>query len=241
LCTATGQDPRTLKLTEDEEAQVLSRAELQKRVNAVAWTAWTDAGHTVFDGEREVPDIPTLRAAIAARLVEQPVFTREERNQHAWTKNGLTAAMFPTVPAPGTEEYEDGGEIAKLVWKALSGDVLRQCQTRHDSPIQKLIGKHGDCNLVLCAADVPVSTGMKATTERAFYVTDDETLLLRDYAKPLRDAVNKAASDMAKSLGMISERNPALAERLARKIENGMKAASKTARDTLALMRGEDE
>jgi hypothetical protein len=231
----------TSPLTEAEEAAILDAARLDALAHEKIFAAYRDHGFTVLDSDgEEYVEHSLVREAVIALLCESPVTDSTERKTKAVTKHALSAHLFPSVPAQGSEEYEEGGAVAAKVWKALLDQTWRATDPKHKSPGQKLLGQRGD-GLVLVRAKVPVGEGMKVGMADAAYVTTDEDSLVKDFVGPFRDAVNTAAAELAKNLGMAVERNPALAERLTREVENGMKTATNLARSTLALSTGSDD
>ena len=237
----TEKDPKTLTLTEEEEAEVLSQAERQKRVAAVHAQAYIVNGHVEQNGDGEdYPSTVALRDAAVGRLAERVITTSEEYDEHAATPNGLTARLFPEgVAQPGSEEYRSS-EINRLAWKGLVADTWRAIHTKS---AQKAVAQMGERDLLLCFGEVVVGSGMKATTEKCAFVTNADVYVLGNFVKPYRDTFNTAASDLAKGVAHAigqAEKNPALRESLAREIDKALKSASKTARDTLALEIGEE-
>lgn len=96
---------------------------------------------------------------------------------------------------------------------------------KHKSPGQKLVGQRGD-GLVLVRAKVPVGEELKRSMAEAAFVSCDEEVLVKDFASPFRDAINKVAQELASNVGMVVDPNPALAEGLTRGVASGMKAAT---------------
>jgi len=225
-------------LTPVQEEAILEQARIDALANEKILTAYRDHGFTVQspDGEEDV-EHSLVREAVIALLCENPVTSYADRKTKAVTKHALAAHLFSGVPAQGSDEYEQGGAVAVKVWKALLDQTWRATDPKHKSPGQKLLGERGD-GLVLVRAKVPVGEGMKIAMADAAYVTTDEDSLVKDFVGPFRDAVNNAAAELAKNLGMAVERNPALAERLTREVESGMKTATNLARSTLALSTG---
>jgi hypothetical protein len=228
-------------LSAQREAEILEQARLDALAEDKIFAAYRDHGFTsqTPDAEEYV-DHGKVRAAVIELLCENPVGSYDERSEKAITRHALAARLFPSVPAEGTEEYEEGGVLAAMVWKAVRDQTWRATDPKHKSPGQKLLGQRGD-GLVLVRARVPVGEGLKRTMTEAAFVSRDEEVIVKDFAAPLRDAVNKAAEELAKNLGMAVERNPALAERLTREVEAGMRAATNLARSTLALTAGSDD
>lgn len=231
----------TSPLTPAQETEILEAARLDAIANEQIFAAYKEHGFTVQapDGE-ELVDHSLVREEVIALLCENPVTSTADRKINAVTKHALAAHLFPSVPAQGSDEYEAGGAVAAKVWKALLDQTWRATDPKHKSPGQKLLGERGD-GLVLVRAKVPVGDGMKISMADAAYVTTDEESLVKDFVAPFRDAVNAAAEELAKNLGMAVERNPALAERLTREVESGMKTATNLARSTLALSTGNDD
>jgi hypothetical protein len=223
-------------LTAEERGEALDKAALEKLVREARIKAYESNGYADAYGQ---PDPDRLRRKTVSILMENPVESRDERADKALTRHALTARLFPNVPAEGTDEYEAGGAVAAALWKKLAGDAWRATDPKSSSSAQKLLGRIGD-GAVLVRCTIPVGADMNSTMAQAAYVTQDEDALLRDYAKPLKEAVNKVAEQMAKDLGMVAERNPELAERLTREIEGGMKVATNLARSTLALSTGSE-
>jgi hypothetical protein len=230
----------TFDLTQEEQDAILDQVRLEREAAAKLLDAYRASGFTAtIDGEEYV-DSSKLRKAVIGLLCEHPVTSREERDQHAVTKHGLVATLFPSVPEDGTPEYDAGGVVAERVWKDLMTATWRNTDPKSRSGAQKIVGDRGD-GMVLVRGRIRVGEGINASMQDAAYITTDETLLIDDFAKPFKDAVKVAAEQMATNLGMVAERNPALAERLTRELDNGMKAATRHARSTLALSTGSDE
>lgn len=230
----------TIDLTQEETDAILAQVRLEREAAAKLLDAYRTHGFTsTIDGE-VYADSVKLRKAVIALLCEHPVTSREERDQHAVTKHGLVATLFPSVPEDGTAEYVAGGEVAVQVWKDLMTATWRHTDPKSRSGAQKIVGERGD-GMVLVRGRIRVGEGTNASMQDAAYITTDETLLMDDFAKPFKDAVKVAAEEMATNLGMVAERNPALAERLTRELENGLKTATRHARSTLALSTGSEE
>ena len=226
-------------LTTDEVEEILTDARTEKLAGEAVHAAYSRAG-LADDFGLSVPD--KLRRAVMGLLIEDPVRARNERAAKAQTAHALTQRIFPDVPAPGTEEYEDGGQVAERVWSKLEGAVWRATDPKASSSAQKLLARMGEEGLVLVRTTIAVGTGtMNATMAKAAYVTADGDSLMKDYAKPLREKVNKVAEAMAKDLGMVAERNPELAELLMREIKASMKGATDLAVSTLALSVGDEK
>jgi hypothetical protein len=225
-------------LTREQEEAILEAARQDALAAEKLFAAYRAHGFTTQGADGEVfVDHARVRKAVIALLCENPVTATDERKSKAVTKHALTATLFPSVPAEGSEEYEQGGQVAIKVWKSLVDQTWRATDPKHRSPGQKLLGERGD-GLVLVRGKIPVGEGLKVAMADAAYVTTDEESLVKDFVTPFRDAVNKAAEELAKNLGMAVERNPELAERLTREVESGMKTATNLARSTLALTTG---
>ena len=192
-------------LTTDEVEEILTDARTEKLAGEAVHAAYSRAG-LADDFGLSVPD--KLRRAVMGLLIEDPVRAPERAGREGPDRARADAAHFPDVPAPGTEEYEDGGRSPSASgrsWRAPSGG----------QPTQKpLLGAeaarpHGRGGPVLVRTTIAVGTGtMNATMAKAAYVTADGDSLMKDYAKPLREKVNKVAEAMAKDLGMVAERTP---------------------------------
>lgn len=226
-------------LTEEQVQQVLTEARLKELTARGVRAAYAD--HEFAD-DFGYPSPERLRRSTISALMQDPVMDRHERIVKAQTAYALTQRLFPRVAAPGTDEYEEGGVLAERVWDALESAVWRTTDPKANSSGQRLVAKLApEDGYVLARTDIPVGEGMNATMAKAAYVTKDWDSLKRDYAKPLREKINKVVEAAARDLAMVAERNPELAEQITREINGAMKVASDLARTRLALTTGDEK
>jgi hypothetical protein len=197
------------------------------------------------NGEPYDIDYALLREAMAVRLVEDPPTSKREKKVKGATQTGLTRAVFPHT-APDEDEDLVPNSIEALVWAELEAEVWRQANPRWNSPFSKLLKSlqpptDDGPKWSLVKTTVSMGNGLKAVTTEIVYVTTDWTMLRPDYVSTLKDKMASAASEYAKALGDLQDRNLALAERLKRELDAGMGQATKVAQNTLALHAGSDD
>jgi hypothetical protein len=232
-------DQVTDVLTVEETDEILTEARLNKLAEQARTEAYAAAGFVDnFGGV--LPD--KLRRAVVALLLENPVEHKSERVEKALTTHAMTTRVFPGVPAPGSDEFEED-EVARRTWKLLFAAVWRTTDPKANASGQRLVAKMSppDAQYVLVRTEIPVGSGHNQTVAKAAYVTRDGDSIVKDLAKPLREKINKVSEAAAKDLAMVVERNPELAEQMMREITSAMKGATDLARTTLALSSGSEK
>ena len=179
-----------------------------------------------------VTDTDALASKLREIVLHSKASTKQERQEKAVGRGTLTALAFPSVPSPGSPNWDPDDAHSEHVWKSLKGTVSRLTQNGRRGRVQQLLAEDG---LVLC----PTKVGDDKVD--AVYVTDNSTLILSDFAVPRTSKLQNVSEEMAQDFNLVTDRIPGMRKQMNSKLESGMKAAQVAARAKLALTAGEDE
>lgn len=220
-----------------EETPLAFEDAFKEAVKQGVFEAYRVEGYvTTSDEGDEVLDKTALHESVYSAVREAVVKTPKERSEVALTKGDLAKRVFPNAPG-ARDDWDELDEVQKAVWEELVKDTWNPTNPNFSGPVQRIVGSR-DEKLVLIRAKTTIdgTPGMDCV-----YLTSNEELIFSDFVGPLKNSVRRAAERLAKNAAMVSDRNKHLAQKTAREVDLGMKAASTLAKSTLELMSGASE
>lgn len=206
-----------------------------EEINEGVFDAFADREFTKPGDHGDVIDLGKMAKAILPSIVDAVVNEKAERKAKAVRRGQLLRVAFPDTPGPGSPEYE-ASELTRKVWKRLDQAVWNEAKPDHSSRIQKWVGA-STRGLVMCRTVIEDD----GASHDAVYVTTNFDLLKVDFGGPLKDKVRNATAKLAENYGMVSKRQPKNRKLVEREVDQGMKAASGLAKNTLALSAGSSD
>lgn len=195
----------------------------------------------MLDDDPEVVDQSKVRLAVLEHVLKARVDKDGQQHTKALTKRALTRLVYPSAPG-ASGDFGELDEYDIDAWMKLEGAVWSAVNP-YQGPIQELVGeatsRSAQGSYVLVRGEVEKDDGR----EQAVYITRVESLILADFAKPLKDKAATAATRLAKQLAIVAVRQPALAARLGKEVSTTLKGASQQAQSIymLAAPNAEDE
>jgi len=174
--------------------------------------AYRAEGYVDADGQRS--DTAMKDAAFKIAMDRCVVGSKAERSKKSLTGGGYYSLVFPSGPGAG-EEVPDLDRVSEAVLKKLKSDVWGLTQTRRSGFLQlRLEGE--ESTLVVCRCRVY----RLAEGAPAFYMTDNENLIMEDAVDKEIQSLVRRASSLRRDLSMIIERHPKLQGQVAGQLES---------------------
>jgi len=177
-------------------------SQFDQEVEAAIEEAYLQEGYVGDDGERS--DEAMKDAAFKIAMDHCVVGSKAERSKKALTNGGFYSLVFPSGPGAG-QEAPDLDPVSESVLKKLRSDVWGLTQTRRSGFLQLCLERE-ESSLVVCRCRVY----RYADRTPAFYITDNENLIMEDAVDKEIQSLVRRASSLRRDLSMIIERHPKL-------------------------------
>lgn len=171
-------------------------------------------------------DRARIREAMNEIVCAEPVATLAERVSKSVTVGTLVQKIFPDLVHP---DSEDANDITRDVWNEIQKYLWSEATTGARSALQRLVADRMGNGFVLCR------TKAGTTPTNAVYVTDNFTLIDRDFLAPTNNRLIRLAETAAADRRMLIERRPQDARRVVRGYDVATKTAVDAGRSLLVL------
>lgn len=199
----------------------------QVREQVVVWLE--QDGLTTADG---VPDLNEIRGKVALVLTKRAIVShKSERADKAITAGPLAHAVAPGL-ALLADQYESMGDVEQTAYATAVDLVWKQTAAAYNSHMQRMIGEILPGH-VLCR--VKIGIGEHRDQTWVAYVTDDEELILADFARASQTSAQKAQDKMAHTLALVGERKPELAAKAESMLKRSLRSSGEHAREVFQL------
>jgi len=177
-------------------------SQFEREVDKAIEDAYRAEGYVGEDGEPA--DAVMKEAAFRIAMEECVVGSKAERSKKALTNGGFYSHVFPSGPGAG-EQAADLDRVSEAALKKLKSDVWGLTQTRRSGFLQLQLERE-ESTLVVCRCRVY----RFADRTPAFYLTDNEILIMEDAVDKEIQSLVRRASSLRRDLSMIIERHPKL-------------------------------
>ena len=197
-------------MTTDTQSDVLTKDVIAEAADL----AYAAEGY-VKDDER---DYVALTDAIYRKVSQARVNDLGERESKAITRGDLVAAVFSSLPGPGSFDEQENPDLAEAVYLTVEAKVWDLASPFHNGKVQQRVGERPD-PLVLCRTVVG--------TDRvpAVYVTAALKCIRKDLGEYLAAQQRRIQRKAALNLAMVVRRLPEFGAALGRDYERESKAA----------------
>lgn len=211
-------------------------ASLRADIEAGILDAYRAEGFVLQKDGTDKPSKERLAEAVLERMLQTVSRNKKEREARAIGKADLAALMFPSTPNPSSAEWDAYDEVMTAVWSRILTEVSKMVATGRRGKIQRVLASNVDTEeLLVC------TTTVGPAEVKSVYLTDNEALILADWAVPRTSRLNNMGADIADDFAFAIQIKPGLRKSLMAKMEDGLKATTNSARAKLALTSGSED